>query len=167
MDLELNNQETTNYIFEIVLIPDMRYKITSVNIPGTSIGIVDSYPSFVSNRIDFPGDSISFDDLNVTFIVDKKLNNYYYIFYWMKEIIKTNRLQEIDTNLDPVIQELVKREFSDAILFIYTGERLDRKIRFKNIFPYQLGEISFSSTDEYKLSTCTVSFKYEEFDFED
>lgn len=167
MDLELNNQETTSYIFEIILIPDMRYKVTSVNIPGISMGIVDSYPAFVSSRIDFPGDTISFDDLNISFIVDKKLNNYYYIFYWMKEIVKTNRLQELDTNLDPVIQELVKREFSDALLFIYTGDKLERKIRFKNIFPFQLGEINFASTEDYKLSTCNVSFKYEEFDFED
>lgn len=168
MDLELNNQESTSFLFDIVLIPDMKYKLTSVNIPGVSIGTIDSFPTFVSNRIKIPGDDIDYDDLTITFIVDKDMNNYYYIFYWMKKLIEMTRVEEIDTtDIDPVIQELIKKEYSDAILFIYTGENLSRKIRYKNIFPYQLGEIQFSSTEQFRFSTCTATFKYENFDFMD
>jgi len=168
MDLQLNNQETTSFIFDIILIADIKYKLTEVNIPGISIGTIEEFPSFAENRIPFPGDTIDYDDLVITFIVDKDMNNYYYIFNWMKGLIQNTRIEEIDTvNTDPVVQNLIEKEYSDALLLIYTGDNLSRKIRYKNIFPYQLSEIAFTSTEEFRFSTCTASFKYENFDFMD
>lgn len=168
MTLELNNQETTNFIFDIVLIPDIKYKLTSVNIPALSIGTIDVYPHNQEDSIPFAGTSIDYDDLNITFIVDTKLQNYNYIFEWMKILIRENRIIEINTTTtDPILQELMKKNYSDAILFIYNGENLMKKIRYVNIFPFSLGEIQFSTNQSYNLSVCNVSFKYEHFVFMD
>jgi hypothetical protein len=170
MTLELNEQELTSFIFEINLIPDFKYKLTGVNIPSMTIGTLEEYPVFSENRIPIPGTSITYNDLNLTFIVDKKMNNYYYIYSWMRLLIEATRFEDEHQTLystDPILQDLKEKEYSDALLFIYTGDKLDRKIRFKNIFPFQLSEIQLVSTESYKISTCQCVFKYESFDFID
>lgn len=170
MELELNEQELTSFIFEISLIPDFKYKLTGVNIPAITIGTLEEYPVFSENRIPIPGTSFNYGDLPITFIVDKKMNNYYYIYAWMRMLIESTRFEDGHQTLyttDPILQDLKEKEYSDAILFIYTGDKLDRKIRFQNIFPFQLGEIQLTSIENYKLSVCQCTFKYEKFDFMD
>ena len=70
----LDYAANTQFRFQIDKLPKTEFFVKAANIPGVSIGEV-TQPTPLSN-ITLPGDTLSFENLNITFIVDEVFNNY-------------------------------------------------------------------------------------------
>ena len=135
--LIIQKTPTVEYYAQTVTIPGLTFSET---IQATGIG-VDAY---------FPGDKISFDTLNVSFLVDEDLENYQEMYNWMTQIVPISDSKDYQTltgstmntlgvsSQDENSQNLV----SMITLVTNTNKNLpNRYFRFYDAFPISLGSL--------------------------
>ena len=176
----------TQFKFQITKLPKVEYFCTAANIPGISIPS-PSQPTPLAD-IPLPGDTISFDDLSVTFMVDENLENYREIHGWMYgigfPISRTQFGDLVDAGKDrfPTIgKDSLKTDpgkvkygakplgpiFSDATLNVLTSKNnANIEVRFSDVFPTALSGLDFNQqADDVNYLSATVTFKYKVYEF--
>ena len=164
--------------FKLILTktPKVDFLCQSANIPQISMGTAVQ-PSYLKD-IPVPGDKVLYDDLNVRFLVDEKMENYLAIYKWItglgfpesigqfsqlkKDDIRTNASASDDG--DPRYFE-----FSDATLQVLNSNyKPSVLINFKDAFPIALSTLDFDvTTRDYAYFTAEVNFKYTIFNITD
>ena len=127
-------------------------------------------PTYLKD-IPVSGDKVLYDDLNVRFLVDEKMENYLAIHKWItglgypdslgqfsqlrKDDIRTNASASDDG--DPRYFE-----FSDATLQILNSNyKPSVLVNFKDAFPISLSTLEFDvSNRDYSYFTAEATFKY-------
>ena len=157
--------------FKLILTktPKVDFLCQSANIPQISMGTAIQ-PSYLKD-IPVPGDKVLYDDLNVRFLVDEKMENYLAIHKWItglgypdslaqfsqlrKDDIRTNASASDDG--DPRYFE-----FSDATLQILNSNyKPSVLVNFKDAFPIALSTLEFDvSNRDYSYFTAEATFKY-------
>ena len=134
----------TQFKFQIQKLPKVEYFTTACNIPGISLNATVQ-PTPLAD-IPLPGDTISFGDLEITFLVDENLENYREVKYGAQ-------------GLGPI--------FSDATLNVLTSKNnANIEVRFNNVFPISLSGLNFNQqANDIDYLTATVSFKYKLYEF--
>ena len=75
-----------NFKFQIKRAPTLNFFVQTINIPGLSLPDVD-----VSNpliRVPYPGEHLSYEELQLSFRVDEDLRNYMELHTWLRSIGK-------------------------------------------------------------------------------
>ena len=157
--------------FKLILTktPKVDFLCQSANIPSISMGTAIQ-PTYLKD-IPVSGDKVLYDDLNVRFLVDEKMENYLAIHKWItglgypdslaqfsqlrKDDIRTNASASDDG--DPRYFE-----FSDATLQILNSNyKPSVLINFKDAFPISLSTLEFDvSNRDYSYFTAEATFKY-------
>jgi len=150
--------------FNIKRTPGLNYFVQSASIPGISIGVATLGTPFVD--LPFTGVKNTYDDLVVTFKVDEELRNYKELFDWMIAISFPDDFtqhQQI-VNARPGSGDGI---FSDATLTVLSSSKNPIvEVNFKNLFPYNLSELKFSSSEtDVSYMEVDVTFKYQSFSF--
>ena len=176
----------TQFKFQLTKLPKVEYFCTAANIPGISIPS-PSQPTPLAD-IPLPGDTISFDDLSVTFLVDENLENYREIHGWMYgigfPISRTQFGDLVDAGKDRFPtqgKDSLKTDpgkvkygakplgpiFSDATLNVLTSKNnANIEVRFSDVFPTALSGLDFNQqADDVNYLSATVTFKYKVFEF--
>ena len=176
----------TQFKFQIQKLPKVEYFTTACNIPGIRLNATVQ-PTPLAD-IPLPGDTISFGDLEITFLVDENLENYREIHGWMYGIgfpkARTQFAALVDANKDrfPTTgrdskatdpgkvkygAQAIGPIFSDAALNVLTSKNnANIEVRFNDIFPSALSGLNFSQTaDDFDSLTATVPFKYKLYEF--
>ena len=78
---EFDYADPTKFKFSITKLPLVEFFTTQANIPGISLG--ESVFPTPFKQIPLQGDELTFDNLEITFIVDEKLNNYRELHQWL------------------------------------------------------------------------------------
>ena len=164
--------------FKLILTktPKVDFLCQSANIPQISMGTAIQ-PTYLKD-IPVPGDKVLYDDLNVRFLVDEKMENYLSIYKWItglgfpesigqfsqlkKDDIRTNASASDDG--DPRYFE-----FSDATLQVLNSNyKPSVLINFKDAFPVALSTLDFDvTTRDYNYFTAEATFKYTIFNITD
>ena len=171
----------SQFRFSLLKVPNVEYFVTGVNLPGVSFsGDATINTRFTS--VHFMGDSMEFEDLEVTFLVNEALENYREIHDWMVGIgFPKDNQQYIDAigseqNMNPIASKVDNAKatgkpsvlMSDATLTILTNKNNPNlRVNFKNCFPTSLSGLSYNTqgTDTEQL-TATVTFKYDIYEFQ-
>ena len=157
--------------FKLVLTktPKVDFLCQSANIPQISMGTAIQ-PSYLKD-IPVPGDKVLYDDLNVRFLVDEKMENYLAIHKWItglgypesigqyRQLKKDDRRTDrrVDDSADPLYFQ-----YSDATLQVLNSNyKPSVLINFKDAFPVSLSTLDFDvTTRDYNYFTAEVTFKY-------
>jgi hypothetical protein len=153
------------FTFVIRKLPETSFKCRSANIPGTSIPVVWQRTNL--NPIPHSGLNVTYDSLQIEFIVDEDLNNYCEIINWMRSLaMPTNSLGYGQLKTTGVVVQPDGGIVSDAVLTILTNESIPNILCFfRDAFPINLSELRFTqNTDNPSEQTATVSFAYTWFD---
>ena len=171
----------SQFRFTLLKVPNVEYFVTGVNLPGVSFsGDATINTRFTS--VHFMGDSMEFEDLEVTFLVNEALENYREIHDWMVGIgFPKDNQQYIDAigseqNMTPIASKVDNAKatgkpsvlMSDATLTILTNKNNPNlRVNFKNCFPTSLSGLSYTTqgTDTEQL-TASVTFKYDIYEFQ-
>ena len=171
----------SQFRFSLLKVPNVEYFVTGVNLPGVSFsGDATINTRFTS--VHFMGDSMEFEDLEVTFLINEALENYREIHDWMVGIgFPKDNQQYIDAigseqNMNPIASKVDNAKatgkpsvlMSDATLTILTNKNNPNlRVNFKNCFPTSLSGLSYNTqgTDTEQL-TATVTFKYDIYEFQ-
>ena len=120
------------------------------SIPGFTVGTIES--GFQSMRGKIPGDSLTYNDLAVTILLDEELKSYMEVY------------EALTLAHDPIDNVLRSQEpMFDGILFITTNKNnVSFKITFFNMWIETVSDIQFmtTSTDDNNLSF-TIGTKYD------
>ena len=164
--------------FKLILTktPKVDFLCQSANIPQISMGTAIQ-PTYLKD-IPVPGDKVLYDDLNVRFLVDEKMENYLAIYKWItglgypENLGQYNQLKKDDIRTDASATDDADPryfEFSDATLQILNSNyRPSVLVNFKDAFPTSLSTLDFDvTTRDYNYFTAEVSFKYTIFNITD
>ena len=164
--------------FKLILTktPKVDFLCQSANIPQISMGTAIQ-PSYLKD-IPVPGDKVLYDDLNVRFLVDEKMENYLAIHKWItglgypESIGQYRQLKKDDNRTDSLVADKgdpLYFQYSDATLQVLNSNyKPSVLINFKDAFPVSLSTLDFDVTArDYTYFTAEVTFKYTIFNITD
>ena len=178
--------DPTKFKFSILKLPKVEYFCTAINLPGVSLA--DNYSQPTPFRdIPLPGEKLSYDRLNMTFLVDENLENYQEIHGWLvglgfpRDHSEFRDLVGAGSDRFPVSNESVSTEpgkvkfgttdqgptFSDATLTVLSSKNNPQvEIRFRDLFPVSLTGLQYDQqATDVEYLTSTVTFRYTIYDF--
>lgn len=159
---QLDYASPTQFKFNIVKLPKVEYFVTSVNVPGISMGTTTQ--ATMLRDLPGPGDKLSYESLTLSFLVDEHLENYREIHGWLtglgfpRDHSEFKTLQDAGTDRFPTSSGNVSTEagkvnnntpdegstFSDATLMILSSKNnAIVEVRFRDIFPVSLGGLNY------------------------
>jgi hypothetical protein len=176
---KLDYASPIQFRFKCTKLPEVEFTCQTANIPGISLGSATQPTPLVD--IPIPGDKISFQSLDINFLVDENLNNYKEIHDWLIGIgfpqnhTQFQNLQATGQDRFPgstkstavtgssTPQPLSEGgTYSDATLTILNSKNIPKtEIRFQNVYPTSLGSLSYDvKLTDVDYLQATVSFNY-------
>ena len=175
---KLDYTSPTQFRFLINQLPKVQYFTVSANVQGITLG--DATYATPLKDIPLPGEKLTYDDLNITFIVDENLENYIEIHNWLaslgfpknREQFKTHRSATsnlpkatVGTSGDigdvkPITSD--SPMFSDSVLTVLSNKNNPVvECRFEDCFPTSLSSLDYSQNQtDVEYLTAEVTFKY-------
>ena len=142
-----NNLSQLNFKFKLDRTPEIEYRAQSVQLPGLNLGTAEVPSPFV--KIPMPG-NITYDDLNITFLVGENMKDYLSIFDWMVALGTPDSLDQY------------KNWRSDCSVFILDSNLKPNLVyRFTDAYPISLSGVEYDTTlTETQYVTATVTFRF-------
>jgi hypothetical protein len=160
-----NLLQQTKFLLLFSRAPNAQYFCQEVNIPGITLSEAVQPTPFVD--LYRPGDKISYDTFDISFIINEDLSAWTDIHDWIRGMAFPDNFTEYDNikNLSPFISNTKTPQYSDASLQINTA--LNNKkliIEFSDMFPINLSAINFTTTDENNTTmTARASFRFTQY----
>ena len=169
--------------FKIAKLPEVEFFIQTVNLPGISLGEASVPTSLYDYPV--PGDKITYQNLDISFLVDENLNNYKELHDRISGLgFGKSHQQFVDlqaTGADrfpgstagasgselEVPQVLSDGgTYSDATLTILNSKNIAKtEIRFQNVFPTVIGSLSYDvKAADVDYLQAQASFSYLNYD---
>ena len=175
---KLDYLSPTQFKFNIHQLPKVEFFTTAANVPAISLG--DAVFPTPYKEIPMMGDTLSYENLSITFIVDEYLENYISLHEWMTAIgFPKSRKQFSDfrsvTASSPIATQGVSDDigdtqlptpvrgmFGDAILTLLTNKNNPVvEVRFQDIYPVALGALEMTQTaTDVEYISVTSDFTY-------
>ncbi len=172
----------TQFKFNIHQLPKVEFFCTAANVPAINLGEA-VFPT-PYKEIPVMGDTLTYDNLSISFIVDENLENYIELHNWLTAIgFPKNRNQfstfRSSTASTPIATQGTSDDigdvqpatsargmFGDAILTILTNKNNPVvEVRFQDIYPVALGALDFTQTaTDVEYITVTADFSYKIYD---
>ena len=139
----INPLADVQFKFDVAALPNTSFFIQSVNLPGIALEAQAVAVPQLQNLSRHTG-IITYETLNVTFMIDEYLKNWQEVYEWM-------------------IGE--ESKYTSAVLTILSSAmNATMEFHFKDIFPTSLSEVSFdSTTTDPTYQVATVTFNYTEY----
>ena len=139
----INPLADVQFKFDVAALPNTSFFIQTVNLPGVTLEAATIATPQLQNFSRHTG-IITYEALDVTFMIDEYLKNWQEIYEWMiGDVSKytTAVLTLVSSSMNPTME-----------------------IHFKDIFPTTLSAISFdSTTTDPVYQTATIAFNYTEY----
>lgn len=146
-----NYLSTGGFQVSIKRLPGTEFYTQKASIPGVSSnptkGVTPLNPYFE------PGDDLTYEDLNLEFIIDEDMNNYIDILDW----IKSNTSPETSTQY----KKEGKTKSQISIIVLNSAKRPVVEITYYDCFPISLSEITLDSNNsDVQYAKANAVFKY-------
>lgn len=164
---ELDFLQPSRFKLSIDRLPDVSFFVQSAEIPGVQLNSLES-PNPLSN-IQIPDSKLQFSPLNLTFIVDNKLNNWLEVFYWMQGLGFPEDWEQYRTEsrnqrfADERMSDLARNCSNATLLLMGLDGSPTQTITFVDCFPTSLGGIPLDSTStdvQYSTASLTLAYSY-------
>jgi hypothetical protein len=142
----LNQLNVVGFEINFSRLPATTYFCQRVNIPSVILGETHESNPFMNTPLE--GDTLSFEALSISFIVDEDMQNYIEIYNWMTAIgfpRDYTQFAALKRPEDfPTISEGI---YSDINVMLHTNKsNPNYKITFTDVFPTALSSVQLDST---------------------
>lgn len=154
-----NRSFLSNNKFDFVLkrIPNFTYLVQGVNLPGLALQSSSINTPF--SAVSIPGNQITFGSLSLTFMVDEDMQTWLELYNWIVQLGNPKGYNKIGTLTGK--PGSITSITSDATLFIKSNaNNPNLRFDFVDVYPTELGEMSFTTTDNQEFVTSTATFNY-------
>ena len=164
----INPLSPNGFNFTVLKLPSITFFCQQANLPGLTFGEPAFANPFAS--VPVPGDHITYDTLNVNFLIDETMTNYKAIWNWIIALGFPQSYDQyisfVNSDQSGVLNELAKN-YSDATLEILgSSNKAVATVQFVDVFPVSLDSIMFQSTNQdvpYLVGTATFRYSYYKF----
>jgi hypothetical protein len=164
----INPLSPNGFMFSIQKLPELNFFAQSVNLPGITLGSPEYGNPFQVQPI--PGESLTYDQLTVQFLIDESMTNYQAIYNWIIALGFPNDYEQYTTFVSEdtrgITSELATN-YSDATLQILGGNNQTVKtVQFVDLFPIALDSLQFAGTNtdvQYLIGNATFRYGYYKF----
>ena len=182
---KLDYASPTQFKFQIAKLPKVEYFCTSVNIPGIELSGASQATSL--KDIPIPGNKLTYEPLQMRFLVDENLENFQEIHGWLvglgfpRDHTEFQNLINAGSDRFPVSNTSVSTEpgkvkfgttdqgpiLSDATLTVLSSKNNPQvEVRFRDLFPVSLTGLQYDQqATDVEYLTSTVTFRYTIYDF--
>jgi hypothetical protein len=164
----INPLSPNGFMFNISKLPNVNFFCQQINLPGLNLPSIIQGTPFSDAEI--PGDKLSYETLDLQFLVDEEMLNYTSIQYWITALGFPQNYDQyinfISQDQKNVTSELLQN-YSDGVLQILNNSNNPIKsIQFRDLFPTSLNALTFTSTsDDVQYLVGNVSFKFTYYEF--
>ena len=174
----------SQYRFTILQLPKVQFFTQACNVPGINMGEA-VFPTPFKNIPVLP-DKVTYENLEITFIVDEKLENYRELHQWLvgigfpKARTQFSSFRKDESSAFPTAESVkgdvtksgvpsgVQAMYGDATLTVMTSKNNPvMEVRFSDMYPVALSGLSFNQQETdvtYLTATATFTYKlYEMF----
>ena len=176
---KLDYASPIQFRFKCTKLPEVEFTCQTANIPGISLGSGTQPTSLVD--VPIPGDKISYQSLDISFLVDENLNNYKEIHDWLLGLgfpQNYTQFQDLQTEGQDRFPGTTRSTanigrqpraplpeggiYSDATLTVLNSKNIAKtEIRFQNVYPTSLGGLSYDiKLADVDYLQAPVSFAY-------
>lgn len=160
--------QASKFLLTFDRIPNVQYFCQTVNLPGVSIGRATINTPTLD--VFSPGNKLTYDKLNVTFIVDESMVTWQELYKWFRSMGSPEGVTEKNylSAMQNQFASKDKKYYSDATLTILSAlNNPINRVRYFNTFPINLSGIDFDTKKSAEdIITCNVSLVYDYFNFE-
>ena len=176
----LDYADPTKFKFQITKLPRVEFNSIQANIPGISLTEITQPTRLQQIRI--PGNDMTFEDLNITFIVDEDLTNYRSVHDWMAGLAQMDSDDKFRALITeggdrmPLSQQANLTDagrvtsatpdgaiYSDSKLIILSARNIPLvEVSFQDCYPLSLSALDYNqnATDvEYLQATVVFGYK--------
>ena len=169
--------------FKIAKLPLVEFFVQSVNLPGISLGSATVPTPLFDYPV--PGDKITYQSLDISFLVDENLNNYKELHDWLSGLGFGKSHQQY-ADLQATAEDRFPGSskgslvagveipaplseggiYSDATLTILNSKNIAKtEVRFQNVFPTSIGSLSYDvKASDVDYLQVQASFTYMNYD---
>ena len=181
---ELDYADPTKFKFSIQKLPKVEFFTTAANLPGINLG--ESIFPTPFKQVPVMGDDLTFDNLEIEFIVDAQLENYRELHQWLvgigfpKARTQFSSFRRDEASSFPTVESVkgdvtnpgtptgIQAMFGDATLTVMSAKNNPvMEVRFSDMYPVALSGLSFNQQEadvSYLTATATFTYKlYEMF----
>ena len=155
----VNKSFLSNNKFEFVLgrIPNFTFFVQGVNLPGLTLQSSSINTPF--SAVSLPGNQITFGTLSLSFIVDEDMQSWYELYSWIVQLGNPKGYNKVGTLTGQ--PGSVISTTSDATLILKSNANNPNfQFNFFDVYPTELGDMSFTTTDNQEFVTSTATFNY-------
>ena len=143
------------FVVSVKRLPHVQFFTQKASIPGISLTPIERPTPF--KPIYETGNRLTYNELNLSFIIDERMSNYIEIFDWMHGIAFPQNFEQFKN-----ISESEEGLRSDISIVIHNSNKNPQiEVHFKDCFPISLGEIFLDVTlGDLQYPETTVTFAY-------
>jgi hypothetical protein len=164
----INPLSPNGFMFGINKLPTLKFFCQQVNLPGITLGAPEFGNPF--NIAPIPGETLTYDQLTVQFLVSEDMSNYQAIYNWIVALGFPQDYSQYTTFIsgaDQITTSELAANYSDATLQILGPNNLPVKtVTFYDMFPVGLDSLMFQSTNQdvnYLIGNVTFRYGYYKF----
>jgi hypothetical protein len=159
--------QSSQFKVTLGLFPETEYFCTSVTVPGVSLGVAPMATPFIEKPS--VGDTMTFEDFTMTFMVDEGLKNYQEIFEWMVNIgfPRSHSQYRAKDRVDELKRGGELDLYSEITITVLTSKNNPAvRCNIHEAFPTGLSGLTYTTQDaDTVYLTADVTFAYAYYDF--
>ena len=142
-------------------LPETRFYVQTVNLPGLNTSSVD-YPTPFKN-LPIPASKLEYEELQLNLIADENLSAFREISNWLTSLHFTENFDQFK-DLKASDEGLI----SDLTIFVLdSNKNANIAFKFKGVFPISISGIEMNTTEsDVNPPTFSVQFKYDSYEIE-
>jgi hypothetical protein len=155
------------FMFNVTKLPELSFFCQQIQLPSITLGEPEFANPFSKQPV--PGETLTYDQLTIQFIVDSEMKNYKAIYNWIIALGFPQSYQQY-INLvqgDTLNYSELAKNYSDATLQILSANNeTGHTIQFTDVFPTTIESLQFMSTAtdvQYLTGNATFRFGYYKF----
>ena len=140
----LNQLNVVSFDVTFSRLPAVQYFCQRISLPTVVLGETNEPSPFMNNPLE--GDTLTFEAMTLSFIVDEDLQNYISIYEWMTALGFPREYGQFAVLKEPSTGSTTTK-YSDLTIVLHTNKsNPNYRIRFTDCFPTSISSIQFDAT---------------------
>lgn len=141
----LNQLNVVSFDISFSRLPNVQYFCQRINLPTVVLGETHEASPFMNTALE--GDTLTYEAMSLSFILDEDLQNYVEIYNWMTALGFPRDYEQFAALQEPSAASNELSKYSDLDIVLHTNKsNPNYKITFTDVFPTSLSSIMFDST---------------------
>ena len=126
-------------------LPSVQYFCQRISLPTIVLGETNEPSPFLNLPLE--GDTLTFEALSLSFIVDEDLQNYISVYNWLTALGFPRDYKQFAILEEPAAASKTLSKYSDLTIVLHTNKsNPNYRVKFTDCFPTSLSSIQFDAT---------------------